>query len=78
MKQIGKVGKEWIKIRKAWLKAHPPNHEGYYICAICGKWITTVEVDHIRPRSNRPDLRFEFDNLQPLCHRCNTEKGSKH
>lgn len=76
MKQTGKVGAEWLRVRKEWLKNNPPNHEGYWICAICGKWTEHIEVDHIKARSRRPDLRYELSNLQPLCHRCNTRKGS--
>lgn len=77
MRQLGKVGKEWLKVRKAWLELHPPNHQGYWVCANCGKWVGSVEVDHILSRSRRPDLRFDLTNLQPLCHRCNERKGSK-
>jgi 5-methylcytosine-specific restriction endonuclease McrA len=78
MKNAGKIGKEWIKVRKQWLKDNPPNHQNYYVCAICAKWVEAenIEVDHILSRSRRPDLRFDHANLQPLCHRCNTKKGS--
>jgi 5-methylcytosine-specific restriction endonuclease McrA len=74
----GKVGKEWLKVRRAWLKANPPNHQGYYVCAICGRWVheSEVEVDHILARTRRPDLRFDHTNLQPAHSRCNTKKGS--
>lgn len=79
MNQIGKVGKEWLKVRKQWVKLNPPNHEGYYVCAIGGDWVLAeyLELDHIIARSRRPDLRFELSNLQPSCSKHNSEKGSK-
>jgi 5-methylcytosine-specific restriction endonuclease McrA len=33
-------------------------------------------VDHIVPRSKRPDLALDISNLQTLCGRCNRGKGS--
>lgn len=32
------------------------------------------EVDHIVPRSERPDLELDIDNLQPLCKSCHSRK----
>jgi 5-methylcytosine-specific restriction endonuclease McrA len=80
MRSLGKVGKEWLKVRAVWLQLNRPNHQGYYTCAIGGEWVRAeeMELDHILPRSARPDLRFVLDNLQPTCHRHNTQKGSKH
>ncbi len=71
---------EWLKIKKKWKKLNPPNHEGYYTCGICKRAVhyTEVEIDHILPRSARPDLRFTMSNLQPAHHLCNFKKGSKH
>lgn len=80
MQRSGRVGKEWLKARKEWLKTNPPNFQGYYICGICGRWVheSEVELDHIQPRSARPDLRLDFNNLQPAHHMCNNNKSSKH
>ena len=53
--------------RNRWRKAGRP-------CAMCdkpldfGKGLTSV--DHIEPRSKRPDLALEPSNLQVLCRRC--------
>lgn len=70
----------WAKARKLWFKNNPPNHEGYYICYLCNYWVPAKEItlDHIIPRSARPDLRYEQSNLAPACWSCNSEKGSKH
>lgn len=70
----------WAKTRKQWVKENPGNHQGYWECYLCDKWVTldNLTVDHVIPRSNRPDLRYEQSNLKPCCWECNTEKGSKH
>jgi len=67
------------KVRKEWFKLNPPDHAGYYFCALCGKAITRsqTELDHILSRSRHPELRYELSNLQPSCHDCNQSKGSK-
>lgn len=36
-----------------------------------------VNVDHIKPRKYFPHLALDIENLQPLCHPCNKEKGNK-
>lgn len=75
-----KVSQLRQKVRKAWIAANPPNHQGYYTCGICRRQvhISEMELDHIIPSSARPDLIAEFSNLQPTHHQCNFEKGSKH
>lgn len=64
--------------RRVWFRKNPPNHQGYYVCYLCKKWLAPIEteLDHVEPRSRRPDLRFELKNLRPACHACNTAKGS--
>ena len=78
MRAIGRIGKEWLKVRREWVKLHRPNHQGYYVCAICSKWVPEkgMELDHILSRSRHPELRFELTNLQPTCSPCNRKKGS--
>ena len=72
--RVGKVAKKWIETRKQWIDEHP----GPWSCYICGTPlnIDTLTLDHVKSRSRRPDLRYEFDNLQPCCWPCNTAKGS--
>ena len=79
MRKLGKVGKKWLQTRKEWVKLNPPNHAGYYICAIGGEYIPAdeMELDHIQSRSRHPELRFDLNNLQPTCHNHNSEKGSR-
>lgn len=79
MRQIGKEGLKWQKTRREWVKANPPNFQGYYTCYLCSKWVPAkeMELDHVLSRSGHPELRHEFSNLMPSCHPCNTKKGSK-
>ncbi len=58
----------WAKLRRAVLR-----HYGNFCmrCGITGK----MHVDHIKPASKFPELRYVFDNLQVLCPDCNQWKG---
>ncbi|WP_268794650.1 HNH endonuclease [Pseudooctadecabacter jejudonensis] len=44
-----------------------------YACVSCGS-VGRLEVDHIAPVRDRPDLAFEPTNLQSLCAGCHTRK----
>jgi|ERR1043166_3976649 5-methylcytosine-specific restriction endonuclease McrA len=49
-----------------------------YTCQICGLRDTEImEVDHIIPKSVRPDLRFELTNLMTLCPNCHRRKTNR-
>lgn len=78
VKKIGPVTSKWLRVRAEWFKENPAD-DGFYICYICGDRLTPKEttLDHIKPRSLFPELRFELSNLAPCCYRCNREKGSK-
>lgn len=75
----GKKYADWRKVRSAWVLKNPPNHEGYYLCGICGQsvHIDDMELDHINPRSGQPESIAEAVNLQPTHSRCNWSKGSR-
>jgi 5-methylcytosine-specific restriction endonuclease McrA len=79
MKQKGKYGRLWEHTRASFLAANPPNHQGYYVCYLCSKWIPANEitVDHVVARSREPGLRFVFSNLAFACSSCNEAKGSR-
>jgi len=76
IKRMGKQAKKWSETRARWFKK---NKADGYTCYICGKFLTIDEttLDHVIPRSKRPDLRHEFYNLRPCCWTCNSKKGSK-
>lgn len=48
-----------------------------WLCVGCGKVlnIDTVTVDHIKPLSKGGT--HHIDNLQPMCHSCNSSKGNR-
>jgi 5-methylcytosine-specific restriction endonuclease McrA len=49
-------------------------------CCLCGACPNTgavLHVDHIQPRSKRPDLALELSNLQVLCEDCNLGKSNR-
>lgn len=47
-------------------------------CVLCGNppGKYSLHVDHIKPRSQRPDLALDVTNLQVLCRDCNMGKGN--
>jgi hypothetical protein len=45
-----------------------------YQCAKCGAK-DNLEIDHIKPISQYPELAFDPDNVQILCHKCHAEKS---
>lgn len=53
-----------------WLKQNPPNHQGYYECSICKKWVRNIDLDHIRKRGSHPELKYELSNLRAVCREC--------
>ncbi len=59
---------KWLTLKKKVLRTY-----GCY-CMKCFVKRTEIHVDHIRPRSKRPDLELNFNNLQCLCRKCNYEK----
>jgi len=48
-------------------------------CVLCGSppGKHSLHVDHIKPRSDRPDLALDPKNLQVLCRDCNLGKSNK-
>jgi 5-methylcytosine-specific restriction endonuclease McrA len=75
IKRKGKVTAQWEYFRKYWIKAN----SGPYRCYLCGIPLNskTVTLDHVLPRSRRPDLRLDESNIKPCCWNCNHKKGSR-
>ncbi len=49
------------------------------VCANCKRRIrddADLTIDHIKPRSQFPELALDPDNLQVLCRGCNSSKGA--
>lgn len=45
-------------------------------CELCGS-TTQLQIDHIIPVSERPDLTFVVENLRVLCARCNGARKNR-
>ncbi len=74
LKALGKVGKARAKDRRTKLKAEPANHEGYFVCYICGGWFEQVDLEHVKDASTHPELRHDPGNHRWACRGCNLEK----
>ncbi|MGI9486842.1 MAG: HNH endonuclease [Geminicoccaceae bacterium] len=49
-------------------------------CVGCGRGSSdgvTLEVDHIKPKSQYPNLMYDLANLQTLCYDCHRPKGTR-
>lgn len=46
-----------------------------YTCVWCGSE-SNIEVDHIKPWSKHPELRFNLDNGRTLCHNCHCKTST--
>lgn len=63
-------GYRWRNVRAAFLREHP-------LCAECmrrGRLTPATDVDHIKPHHGDPDLMWDEENLQALCHACHARK----
>lgn len=74
---IGKQGKRTAAAVAKWKRTQEPNHEGYFECYICHKWITYLEAEHVKSKARNPKLRTDPNNLKPTCDPCNSKKGSQ-
>lgn len=64
----------WRRLRYEALKIHGRR------CLVCGAGPHSgaiLHVDHIEPRSKRPDLELSLTNLQVLCEDCNLGKSNR-
>ena len=67
------ASREWAQVRYEALQASDGK------CQCCGRSKhdgIILHVDHIHPRSKRPDLALTLSNLQVLCAQCNRGKGA--
>lgn len=75
--RIGKKGKEINAAVAEWKKTIKPNHQGYYECYICGKYVDYLVAEHVKSKVRHPELRSDSNNFRPVCNECNQIKGSK-
>ena len=78
-KPIPKIGKQTKKTNAAvakWKRTQKPNHQGYFECYICHKWVTYLEAEHKQSKVRHPELRTDQTNFAATCSDCNREKES--
>lgn len=64
----------WPTTKRKWFKLNPANHQGYHICAFCQRWVINPDLDHLKTRGSRPDLKYELSNLRPVCRSCHIKR----
>ena len=67
------LSKDWLDIRYQALKRYGGMCQS---CGETGKADNPLHVDHIKPRSQYPQLALDITNLQLLCMKCNRAKGA--
>lgn len=77
LKRVGKQGRKTAKAVAEWKRKTPPNHQGYWVCYICEKWVDYLMAEHVEGKARHPSMRTDHDNLKPTCAECNEQKGSK-
>ena len=61
----------WKRLRAVKLNAEP-------LCERCkqqGRTTVAVHVHHVQPRKARPDLAYNYDNLESLCIHCHSKES---
>ena len=76
LKKIGSVGKATEKAVSKWKRQQQPNHQGYFVCYMCGQWTEYLTAEHVKSKVRRPDLRTNPENFKPTCNPCNDKKRS--
>ena len=68
--------KDWLGLRARALEKYECK------CMMCGRSTkehgVVIDVSHIIPRHDRPDLQLDINNVQLLCEDCRLGKGSKY
>lgn len=84
IKKIGKQAKLNQEDRMKWLATNPPDAYGEWKCYLnisphCFRRVDigTLNIEHVRSKVRRPDLRHDLSNMKPACPACNALKGSK-
>lgn len=75
--KVGKQGKKTASAVEKWKRKQKPNDQGYYVCYICGKWVTYLRAEHMKSKARHPELRTVESNFAPVCDPCNDAKRSK-
>ena len=75
------TSQEW-KGKEYWQRALPDMRQAYQrVCAYCCHWIPhstgSHSIDHFVPKSQQPDLAYDWANFRYVSSRFNSRKGTK-
>jgi len=75
------VSEQW-KGKEYWRQVLPDMRQAYEgICAYCAFWIPhstgNHSIDHFIPKSQNPNLAYEWDNFRYVSARFNSRKGNR-
>ncbi len=75
-----KPGKHTIRDRAENRKFRDSNadYRGFYTCERCGIQTKSIDVDHIKTKGSRPDLRYVTSNKRLLCRSCHISRHNTH
>ncbi len=62
----------WLKVRRMVLRRQPICADPHGVHRATGEVVPALDVDHIRPLAERPDLAFTLTNLRGLCRSCHS------
>lgn len=68
-----RYGRRWARLRASVLAASP----WCVVCQQAGQLEPATDVDHIVPHRGDPDVFWDRQNLQPLCHACHSRKTAE-
>ena len=76
-KKVYKIAKTSKKSAGLWAKARRECLATYgHRCFICGRSDLPIHIHHWKfTRTQRPDLKYDQDNLIPLCELCHNHSG---
>lgn len=64
-----KINGEWVSTWNSKVKPEVSERQGFR-CADCGAENMPLEIHHVIPRHENPDLAFDIDNVVALCNEC--------
>lgn len=73
--------RDW-KNREYWQEALPDMRESYkHVCSYCAQWIPhgtgRHSIDHFIPKTEQPELAYEWTNFRYVSARFNSRKGTR-
>ena len=71
------------EVAAIWFQTNPPDERGFWTCylqisPLCPRRVNraTINLEHVKPRSKNPELKYDPSNIRPACESCNKLKAS--